>query len=154
MKRNSCLVAGALLIYLQSFSQQVTVNEPDLNKPKLFQSMPARIPVKMAALTSLFDGVPGQHIDINLSDSAVFRFEGDVRDVTEKYEARIRTVIIRSVNFPGANLSISKITGTDGQTRYQGRLLSFAHGDLYQLQLMNNGSYALVKKNFYDLINE
>ncbi len=146
-------MTGFVLACLQSFSQLVPVNEPDYNKPKLFQALPSQVRVSMISLNSLFDQPTGQHVDINLSDSSLFRFEGEISGVANKYDGRIRTVIIRSLNYPGASFTISKVTAASGLISYQGRIVSFGHGDLYQLQSIN-GNYVLVKKNFYDLVNE
>jgi RecB family endonuclease NucS len=42
----------------------------------------------------------------------------------------------------------------DGTVKYNGRLMTdFQHGDLFVLQ-QKDGGFALVKKNFYDVINE
>jgi hypothetical protein len=41
----------------------------------------------------------------------------------------------------------------DGTTKYTGRIISIRHGDLYQL-IQEDAGWVLVKKNFYDLINE
>jgi hypothetical protein len=145
-------MTGFMLTCLQSFAQLVPVNEPDPNKPKLFDAIPSQVRVNMTTLNSLFNGFNGQSVDLNLSDNTQFRFVGEIRELASKYDNRIQTVIIRSFNYPGAVMTISKIAGTQGP-RYEGRIISFGHGDLFQLQQIS-GSYVLVKRGFYDLINE
>jgi hypothetical protein len=61
--------------------------------------------------------------------------------------------VIRSGNFNGATLTLSSSAQTNGAVRFTGRIISFQHGDVYELQNQNN-QYILIKKNFYDLINE
>jgi hypothetical protein len=145
-------MTGFMLTCLQSVAQPVPVNEPDPNKPKLFDAIPAQVHVNMTTLNSLFNGFSGQSVDLDLSDNTPFRFVGEIRELASKYDNRIQTVVIRSVNYPGAVLTISKIASTQG-SRYEGRIISFGHGDLFQLQHIN-GSYVLVKRDFYHLINE
>lgn len=152
MKRIS-FTAGLVLACYASFSQLVVVNEPDYNKPTLFHTLPATIPVDLGNISSLFDRLLGQTVDINLSDSTSFRFTGEVIELAEKSQSRIRTVIVKSTNYPGARFTVSKLVLADGQVSYRGRIISFDHGDLYELQLLS-GKYKLVKRNFYDLVNE
>lgn len=153
MKQTSFLTAGLVLATLHSYCQPSIVNEPNYNRPKLFQALPSQVPVSMVNLNRLFDAQAGQHLEINLSDSVSFRFEGDINTVVNKYDDRIKTVVMRSVNYPGANLTVSRITDASGLFSYQGRIVSFGHGDLFQLQVIN-GNYVLIKKGYYDLVNE
>lgn len=78
--------------------------------------------------------------------------EGSIISSTLKYN-NIRSVIVRSSNFNGATLTLSSSTQTNGTVKLTGRLLSMQHGDLYELQRVNE-QYFLIKKNFYDVINE
>jgi hypothetical protein len=145
--------AGFVFFWITSFSQIIPINEPDYNKPKLFQGLPYTISVSLSNLNSLFDFQPGQPVSINLSDVSSFRFEGAIISNTGKYGNRIRSVVIGSSNYSGASLTISKVTAENGDVIYRGRILSLQHGDLYDLQNLN-GRYTLIKKNLYDLVNE
>jgi hypothetical protein len=147
-----CISVYSLCAAAQN-NNPIPVNEPDLNKPKLFQGMPDNIPVSLDNLNGLINGQPGLAISLSLSATAPLHFEGEVVSAASKYGNSIRSVVIRSTNFNGARFTISKITGEDGTTLYRGRILSLQHGDLYELQ-NKNGNYSLVKKNFYDLVNE
>lgn len=153
--RTSVLCAGIALCSLGSFAQEnkAPVNEPDLNKPRLFTGLPERIQLSADDISNLFGNPLGRAATLKLTDDNRFQFEGEVISSSSKYENRIQSVVIRSTNFNGANLTLSKITGSDGSVKYRGRIISFAHGDLYELE-NQNGQYVLVKKNFYDLINE
>ncbi len=127
----------------------VPVNEPDLKKPLLFANLPDRIPLETAYLKSLFTGTEGKEINMSLGKS---QLEGKVVSNISKYNT-IRSVTIRSSNFNGASLTLSSSTKTDGTVKITGRLLSLQHGDLYELE-KEGEQYVLIKKNFYDLINE
>ena len=80
-------------------------------------------------------------------------FQGVVSSVATKFENTLQSVVIRSSNFPGAAFSFSKLTKEDGTVSYVGRIISFQHGDAYEIT-MENGQYYFVKKGFYDLVNE
>jgi hypothetical protein len=73
--------------------------------------------------------------------------------VSKADENNIHSVVIRSRNFNGATLTLSSSAQPNGTVKFTGRIISFQHGDLYELQNQNN-QYILIKKNFYDLINE
>jgi hypothetical protein len=76
-----------------------------------------------------------------------------VSSVAAQFENNLLSIVIRSTNFPGAALSFSKITKEDGTISYAGRIISFQHGDAYEIN-QENGQYYFVKKGFYDLVNE
>ena len=156
--KNLCTVAlcASLLFnshFLSAQTSDVPINEPKQNQPKLFQSLPDNIPLKMENIANLFGGEVGRTLSINLSDATSFRFEGNVVSSVSKYENSIQSVVIRSTNYPGSTLTISKITAENGTTSYTGRILSMQHGDTYELKNINN-QFVLVKRKFYDLVNE
>ena len=65
----------------------------------------------------------------------------------------MNSVVIRSTNYNGATLTISKTMNADETISYSGRIISFQSGDLFELQ-NKDGHLTLVKRNFYDLVNE
>jgi hypothetical protein len=143
-----------MLCSFASISQVTTapVNEPNRNKPKLFAGLPDRVDLNTDAIAGLFSTTLGQPASIRLTGDNSVQFHGEVVS-SAAASPDVQRMVIRSTNFNGANLSISKITQEDGSVVYKGRIISFAHGDLYILE-NKDGHYALVKKNFYDLINE
>ncbi len=153
--RTILLYAGIMLCSFTSFGQEqkVPVNEPDQNKPKLFSNLPDKISVSTEKINALVTSPVGRTSSFRLDESSDFQFEGEVVSVTSKYNNSIQSVVIRSGNFNGARLTISKITNTDGSISYSGRIISFKHGDLYELQ-NQEGQLVLVKKNYYELVNE
>jgi hypothetical protein len=147
----TCILFCSLCSFAQH--QPIPLNEPDYNKPKLFQHLPDNISVNLAVLIGLLNSPLGQSVNINLSDNSSFLFQGKVISFASKYDNKIQTVVLRSTNYNGASLTFSRITRSNGTITYTGRLLSFQHGDLYELKEQGAGM-VLMKKNFYDLVNE
>lgn len=138
--------------FAQGNTTNVPINEPDYNRPKLFAALPDRIPVNTATISNLFTTSIGQAATVSLSADNQQRFSGQVISTGAKSQG-VQTVVIRSTNFAGATFSLSRTTNTDGSVAFRGRIISFKHGDFYDL-VNENGNYVLVKKNFYDLVNE
>lgn len=154
--RTTVLCVCISIISFNAFAQHQDVppvNEPDYNKPKMFAAFPEQIPVNLTILNNLFTASLGATVDMNIADGSSFRFAGEVVSTVSKYENKIRSVVIRSSNFNGARLSVSKITNDDGSIAYTARIISRGHGDLYELQNLNN-RFILVKRSYYDVVNE
>lgn len=139
------------LLYLQSEAQDPVVREPDLNRPSLFQQLPEKINCRISSLESLLQYSTGSEVNITLADNFIFR--GTVASVAMDEASGIKSMVIRSTNFPGSAFSFSKILTEDGAFKYTGRIISFQHADAYELGF-ENGQYYFVKKGFYDLVNE
>jgi hypothetical protein len=131
------------------------LNEPDLKKQKLFAELPEQIAIDITELKALLTGnnQSGKDVTLSFTDKKIPAFSGKVISAASKYENTIQTLSIRSNNFNGAMLTLSSFTQPDGTVSYTGRIISFSHGDAYELEKRNNG-YVLVKKNFHDVVNE
>lgn len=153
--RIPALCLCAMLFSLCTFAQnhKDLVNEPDNKKPKLFSSLPDRIPLSIDKINDLLGTPVGQSTKLKSTENAAFEFDGEIISKASRQENNIESVVIRSSNFNGANLTISKIILADGTVTYAGRIISFQHSDLYELQ-QQNGQFVLVKRNFIDLVNE
>ena len=136
---------------LQSNAQKPPVREPDMNRPSLFQNLPNKISCRINDLSALLESEIGKAVSFSLVDN--LSFQGVVSSVASKFDNTLNSVVIRSTNFPGAALSFSKITKEDRTISFVGRIISFQHGDAYEINL-ENGQYYFVKKGFYDLVNE
>lgn len=156
MKTNQILILGLLLLatafQLNAQDPNIPLNEPNYNKPRAFNALPTRIEITPEKLQQLIATPNGQaaNLPFNTQGGAI---DGDVVSAVSKYNNTIQSVVIRCQDFEGARLTLSKITLPDGSTKYTGRIMSLRHGDLYQL-VEEDGGMVLVKKNFYDLINE
>jgi hypothetical protein len=149
-----CACISLCSLFSAAQIQKVVVNEPDYNKPRLFDKLPEVIPVSMENLNDLVNTKTGVSINTTLSsDAKTAPFEGKVISSVIKYNDKVQSVIIKSSNYEGATLYISKVITDDGTIKYNGRLMSLQHGDLYVLQ-QKDGGFLLLKKNFYDVINE
>jgi hypothetical protein len=149
-----CVCITLCSLFSAAQVQKVVVNEPDYNKPRLFDNLPEVIPVSIDNLNGLINSKTGVSINTTFSnDAGTAPFQGHVVSAVSKYDDKVQTVLIKSSNYNGATLYISKVITEDGTIKYNGRLMSFKHGDLYVLQ-QKDGGFVLVKKNFYDVINE
>lgn len=132
----------------------VRLNEPDLNRPRLFDKLPAEIPVSIAELNKLLSGeiTAGRQASIGTeAEAKLSPFKGTI--VSSAKDHQMRSVVIRSEAFNGATLTISSSTNADGTITYRGRIISFKHGDAYDLQ-QRDGLYYFVKKGFYEMVYE
>ena len=132
-------------------AQNPRVREPDMNRPSLFQNLPEKITCRINDLSSLLQSEVGTTVSFTFAQNT--SFQGVVSSVATKFENTLQSVVIRSTNFPGAALSFSKLIKEDGTISYIGRIISFQHGDAYEIT-MENGQYFFIKKGFYDLVNE
>jgi hypothetical protein len=145
-----------LLIGAVSANAQETapLTEPNYKKPQLFTSLPENIKVNVDNLKVLLKSSTGDAVASDLGDGSAFDFNGQVVSTATKHNNTIKSVVIRSSNYNGASLTISQLTNEDGSISYTGRIISFNHGDVFELQKQPDGNYAFVKKKFYDLVNE
>ena len=139
------------LICQQSNAQTPPVREPDMNRPSLFQNLPNKISCRINDLSALLESETGKPVSFSFVNN--LNFLGVVSSVASKSDNTLNSIVIRSTNFPGAALSFSRIKKEDGTFSYVGRIISFHHGDAYEISL-ENGQYYFVKKGFYDLVNE
>ena len=148
-----CTIFLCITVVTQAQDQRIPLNEPNLNKPKLFQNLPEKIVVDASTLEGAFDLAKGSAASINIGGGLLL--QGNVLSKTNATDDVIQnnTVIISLANYPGANFTLTKINNADGTIGYVGRIISFQHGDLLELQ-NQKGNWVLVKRNFYDLINE
>lgn len=163
--RNLKPLMAAILLSVSSvcaYSQDAApVSEPNYNKPHLFSNLPDNIKVNINSLKHLLTTSVGDAISSNLRDENAsnpigedpFVFNGQVISTANKYNNKMQSVVIRSANFNGAGLIFTRFTNEDGTTGYSGRIISFEHGDAYELQLID-GNYQFVKKKFHQLVNE
>ena len=134
-----------------SAQNKITANEPDQSKPKLFTNLPDKIPVDINELKKLVTAENGKVVSLKLGQNSMSSFNGQV--ISRADDNIIHSVVIRSANFNGATLTLSSSAQPNGTVKFIGRIISFQHGDAYVLQNQND-QYILIKKNFYDIMNE
>jgi len=144
-------LCGCILLcsLVASAQNDVPINQPDLNKPKLFNDLPDRIDFNPAKLAKLFDLQLGETATIALTSS--FNFIGTVVSTANNDNAI--SVVIKSTNRPGARLTFTRVTNPDNTVKFIGRIMSLQHGDVYEVTA-DNDHYYFQKKGLYDLVNE
>jgi hypothetical protein len=148
---STAVLCGCIILCSLSVSAQndVPINQPDLNKPKLFSDLPDRITFNPSQLVNLFNLQLGETATIPLTDN--FSFIGTV--VSTANNSNAVSVVIRSTNRPGARLTFTQVTNDDNTIKYIGRIMSLQHGDTYEI-IVENNHYYFQKKGLYDLVNE
>jgi hypothetical protein len=143
------------LCMLQAAAQQHTkklpISQYDYNKPKLFKDLPDRIKAPLKDFDHIFDLEIGNQVDLSFDSN--FKFLGTVISKAEDPTANVKNIVIKSTNRVGATLALSRIINGDNTLSYTGSIMSLQHGDAYEIA-HDNGSYFLVKKGLYDLIEE
>lgn len=134
-------------------AQLLSLRAPDLNRPKLFQDLQDTIAVEVIQLDNILNNLTPQRVNTNLFNTALFAFDGELISSTSKYDDKIRTVIIRSTAFQGAYFTLSRSIFPDGGTNYRGMIIHKDYGDVLLLKRIGD-EYLLIKKGFYDVINE
>ncbi len=143
------------LVSLTAVSQNdvPSLNQTDYNKPKLFQAFPEQIIMDAAVVNNILAGSVGTPVDLNIAEGTSFRFAGNIVSASVKNNDKLISVVVRSTNFNGAILAISKIIHDNGTVSYKGRIISRTHDDVYELQDLN-GRFVFVKRKYHEIINE
>jgi hypothetical protein len=153
--RTALLCAGITLMSLASKAQtdKPPVTEPDYNRPRLFDALPSRLTVSIDELTSLINVSSGRTASLTLSKESMVKFEGAVVSTDNGEDGRVQSSVLRSANFNGATLTLSRIINDDGSMYFTGRIISFQHGDCYELK-NESGNYFFIKRNYYQMVSE
>ena len=135
-----------------SFAQAVSsVPEPDHNKPKIFADLPSKISFNIHMFEVLLATEVGAKINLLIAPG--FNFQGSVVSKSDASDTRVSSIVIRCTNRSGATLTFTRISNGDGTYSYNGRILSMKHSDAFEI-VMDNGHFALVKKDFNELLME
>ncbi len=152
MKKLKAIIAGAFfsICFLSAGAQNQTIplNEPDYNKPKIFDDLPQKMLLRIADVERLFFLATGTITSVQASDS--FLLKGTI---VSKADGPTKSVVLKCNNRANVFFTFSKVVKPDGGFTYAGRLLSRDNGDAYEIK-QEAEQYFLIKKNLYDLINE
>jgi len=118
-------------------------------KPAQFAAYATRLSCTEAQLAALLNKPENTVVAFTLPGG--FEFRGIVQSSEQKY-TNLKTSIIRSTNFPGAVFSLSKRSDEISGEQYVGRIMSFQHSDVFELQY-ENGQYVFEKKKFDNLVH-
>lgn len=159
MKRQTLSGLALLFLLLSAVAvnaqTKVPLNEPDHNRPRLFNQLPAELTLTVADMEQLLlpARAAGKSEALMQGEKKCAVFSLNYISATSQYENKVQTVLLRLKDYPGATLTLSSSTNADGTVAYAGRIISFKHGDMYQLVQKGN-SYVWLKRNFYDVVNE
>jgi hypothetical protein len=148
-----CLCITLTGLYGSAQSTSELVREPDYNKPKLFAALPENIIINVADIDAMLTRQTGETVSFPLDNIRGIHFTGTIVSAASKYNNTIVSTVIKSDNFNGARLNLVRGVKEDGTIVYEGRILSFQHGDAYLLR-KDGDRLVFVKKGFYDLVNE
>ena len=151
MKKLKTLITGVFFMACFSVNAQekTLLNEPDLNKPRLFADLPQKMLLKLSEMEPLLNASIGDVISVKAADN--FSLEGTI--VSKSEDASVKSIVIRSSNRQGAIFTFTRTANADGSPKYVGRMLNRNNGDAFEIAI-ENGQYVLIKKNLYDLIAE
>lgn len=140
------------LSFLSSKAQEkIPINQPDYNKPKLFEDLPQKMNLTISDMESLFDLSVGTPVMAKLTKT--FHFKGIIVSKSGNLGTSVRSVVINSTTRKGAVLTFTRITNEDGSFIYRGRILSKESIDAYEI-VKENGQYILQKKNYFEMVRE
>ncbi|HTM91676.1 MAG TPA: hypothetical protein VL095_04620 [Flavisolibacter sp.] len=152
------ICAVVSLGFLQSGAQEklhanekLPINQPNYNKPKIFDDLPRKMNLKISDMESLFDLSVGTAVTAKLTQD--FHFKGTVVSKAGNSESQVRSVVINSTNRKGAVFTFSRVVKEDGSFIYRGRILNKESIDAYEI-VKENDQYVLVKKNYYEIVRE
>jgi hypothetical protein len=146
----TCLISICICAATSAQKLVVPHSEPAI-KSKIFKDVPDRLTVNANKIFSLISLKAGEVANIPFSDKFVFK--GPVVSSVSKYDGAIQSTIIKSTDYPGATFTVSRIKSSDGSISYRGRIVSFQHGDCFELKT-ENGQFILIKKNFELMVND
>jgi hypothetical protein len=137
--------------YYEGSAQSIPINEPDYNKPKLFNDLPNKMTLRIADVDASLNQSVGSNITVQIANGLVIH--GTVVSKSNEADANVKSVVIKSSNRQGAACTLTKVFNSDGTVTYRGRIISMRHGDAFEV-VLENGTYVLNKTTLYDLYNE
>jgi hypothetical protein len=138
--------------FLRSGAQEkLPINQPNYNKPKVFDDLPGKMNLTISDMESLFDLSVGTPVTAKLTQN--FHFKGTVVSKSGNSESQVQSVVINSLIRKGAVFTFTRITREDGSLIYRGRILNKESIDAYEI-VKENDQYVLEKKNYYEMVRE
>jgi len=142
----------ACLCYLHSGAQQPNfASASAYNKPKIFADLPNKMQLDLPMLQSLLQSEVGTKTNFSLGRG--FQFHGTVVSKSDAADTHVQTVVVKASNRQGVTFTFTRFTNEDGSYSYGGRMLSFKHGDAFEIK-EESGQLVLLKKELHDLFDE
>lgn len=146
MKRQHFFLAGVMysMLFFHVHAQSLPPTHKLLpEKALLFNKLPEQFKITNLLIEKLFAGPDTGTVIIPITANSFF--EGVIIDKVQK-NRNVTNINIKSTNYDGALLSVSKITYNDLTTKYNGRIISIHYGDVFLLTQENNTLYFKKKK--------
>ncbi|MEJ7767628.1 MAG: hypothetical protein WKF89_07435 [Chitinophagaceae bacterium] len=122
--------------YFRSTAQlSPPIRQNNTEKLSLFSRLPEKFLLDKASIEKLFTSPVSGTVKILLADNTFF--EGTVTEIVQK-NLNVASINIKSSNFDGALLTISKTTYENKSVKYAGRIVSMRYGDVLTLTNKNN----------------
>jgi hypothetical protein len=138
--------------FLHSGAQEkIPINQPNYNKPKIFEDLPGKMKLTISDMESLFEVPVNKLVMAKITQD--FHFKGMVVSKSGNSESQVRSIVINSITRKGAVFTFTRITKEDGNFVYRGRILSKESIDAYEI-VKENDQYFLQKKNYYEMVRE
>ena len=145
-----CVVLSLSFTYSQA-QEKIPINQPNYNKPKIFDDLPRKMNLKISDMESLFDLSVGTLVTAKLTQN--FHLKGTVVSKSGNFKSQVRSVVINSITRKGTVLTFTRITKEDGTFIYRGRILNKESIDAYDI-VKEDDQYVLDKKNYYEMVRE
>ncbi|MGV3657648.1 MAG: hypothetical protein ACO1NX_06825 [Chitinophagaceae bacterium] len=143
------------LCYVHSAAQQnqqpAVTEKSDYVKPRIFADLPSKLQLNVPMLESMLNDEVGTRVAFALGQG--FQFQGLVVSKSDATDKHTRTVVVKATNRQGVALTFTRNTNSDGTYSYMGRMLSFKHGDAFEIT-EEGGQLVMVKKEQHDLLEE
>ena len=151
--KTGAFVALLTACYLHSPAQtnRPPINEPDYNKPKIFNDLPEMLSVRVTDMEALLNLPEGALVNKTVAPGLTL--QGTIVSTSNPVDLSTRSVVIKSTNRQGASFTFTRIRQADGSFSYTGRMMSKSASDA--LVIVKEGSnYVIRKKAYFDIINE
>ena len=147
-----CICVVISLGALRSGAQEkLPINQPNYNKPKVFDDLPQKMNISISDMESIFGFSVGTTVTAKLAKN--FPFKGTIVSKSGNNQSQVQSVVINSITRKDAFLTFTKIRNDDGNFIYRGRILNQGSIDAYEL-VKEGDDYVLEKKNYYEMVRE
>jgi len=148
-----CVLACLCYVHVAAQqNQQPAVSEKsDYVKPRIFADLPHKLQLNVPMLESMLNDEVGKRVHFALGHG--YQFQGVVVSKSDAFDKLSRTVVVKATNRQGVTLTFTRTANTDGTYSYLGRMLSFKHGDAFEIT-EEEGQLVMVKKEQKDLVEE
>ena len=145
----------ACLCYMHAAAQQnqqpAVSEKSDYVKPRIFADLPQKLQLDVPMLEGMLNDEVGKKVHFALGHG--YQFQGVVVSKSDAWDKHTRTVVVKATNRQGVTFTFTRNTNADGTYSYLGRMLSFKHGDAFEIT-EESGKLLMVKKEQQDLFEE